>query len=518
MTASLCTPLSDHRQPVHTTFQMTRNDQPVKYSSLNWCGESRPALRSPASPEPPGASTRADPPMLGAEFFSQYDGLIQQELSLTGVETRLKNSQDTLSQLRKEDKEAEIKHADLTSKIQERKDRIQKCQSSWIMGSTLFNPQLWVRGGVQGKIDRQKAKLAADELTVQDVAQQKQQLEQKITQEEQQVSQLSSSNAQKQGIINKREQMFNDAVASRATPAYQQLMFSFQQQQQMEAAHDETVRGMEGVVKLCEEAVTSYKKAVGDMNAAAREDANAQRPERMDLQREQDRKQRDRMANFAQQHASAGEAKLNQALGSIPAAARTQHPQLCNGFGMAQSGGAGGVAQLGAMTSVMQQGFGGGSRGLLGAAMGVGMGMSLQNNVRQLSQAEAHTSAQLGQAQALLNACKQQQSAASFATKQMEAQLVAEKNRIFAEMREAAGADAVTAFGTPVALGVTGGADLPTPPPAATPPPAGTAPTAATPPPAAPPKAGSFCSHCGTQLPASSKFCSSCGAQVAAAQ
>eukprot|EP00966_Prymnesium_polylepis_P105160 2435524-Prymnesium_polylepis.1 len=46
--------------------------------------------------------------------------------------------------------------------IQKRKELISDCQQHWFRGSSALQPQLWFRGGIEGKIERQRAKLAAE--------------------------------------------------------------------------------------------------------------------------------------------------------------------------------------------------------------------------------------------------------------------------------------------------------------------------------------------------------------------
>jgi len=43
--------------------------------------------------------------------------------------------------------------------VQKRLARIELCRTHWLYGSTALQPQLWARGGVEGKIERQLAKL-----------------------------------------------------------------------------------------------------------------------------------------------------------------------------------------------------------------------------------------------------------------------------------------------------------------------------------------------------------------------
>lgn len=50
----------------------------------------------------------------------------------------------------------------LTNKIAQRKALIELCETHPFFGTTFFQPQLWLRGGVQGKIQRQYIKLQTD--------------------------------------------------------------------------------------------------------------------------------------------------------------------------------------------------------------------------------------------------------------------------------------------------------------------------------------------------------------------
>ena len=98
--------------------------------------------------------------MLEPGFFSRYDALGQQSQSLQGAPAALANAQALLQQQKAalEQQKAAIAYNIKYTKEQE--DRIEACSTHWFYGNTALQPQLWFRGGTEGKIERAKAKLA----------------------------------------------------------------------------------------------------------------------------------------------------------------------------------------------------------------------------------------------------------------------------------------------------------------------------------------------------------------------
>jgi len=389
-----------------------------------------------------------------ADFFTRYDAFMQQETALVGTDEKLSLVEEKLAKLKAALGAVERQNKKHNEKLAQRRALIELCQTSWFYGVTALQPQLWLRGGVAGKIARQEAKLESEEAESPSMETKESQLKRQVGQHEKEVEQLESAEAQKDGVHAQCERMFDEATAGAPTPTYQQLVASKTQAVQTAEAEKETVRAMEEAAKKFEEAVAEYGKAANDMNAAARENGSAQHNvSHMAMAREMDEQQRDRMMNYARGHANAGAAALTQAAGMIPAAARSRHPEMVP-TGHAQSSGlSSGVAQAtcqpgvaSGMASMLAGGLGAfaGNGGLGDMIVGGGINAQLQ----EIAQSKADAGKQLGQAQALLSACKQDAAAAAASASHVEAQLRGEKQQIFNALREQAGAQPI-AFAAP---------------------------------------------------------------------
>ena len=338
-----------------------------------------------------------------------------------------------------------------TEKLAQRRALIELCQTSWFYGVTALQPQTWLRGGVAGKVARQEAKLESEEAESPSMQTKESQLKRQVGQHEKEVEQLESAEAQKDGVHAQCERMFDEATAGAPTATYQQLAASKTQAVQAAEAQKETVRAMEEAAKKFEEAVAEYGKASSEMNRAAQENGDAQHANST-LAKGLDEQQRDRFVNTARGHANAGAAALTQAAGMIPAAARSRHPEKVP-TGHAQPNGlSSGVAQAACQPGVasgmasMLGGLGAfaGNGGLGDMLVGGGINAQLQ----EIAQSKANAGQQLGQAQALLSACKQDVAAAAASASHVEAQLRGEKQQIFNSLREQAGAQPI-AFAAP---------------------------------------------------------------------
>ena len=97
--------------------------------------------------------------ILSSEFFYLYDQLEEDASSLESSTKALNEAKcrrdETQSKLRSLQRQLVTTRAI----IKEQKDRIALVMTHWFYGTTLFQPQLWLRGGCQGKIQRAQVKL-----------------------------------------------------------------------------------------------------------------------------------------------------------------------------------------------------------------------------------------------------------------------------------------------------------------------------------------------------------------------
>jgi hypothetical protein len=97
--------------------------------------------------------------VLSSSFFHLYDQLGQEASSLEDASAALKNAKSQRDQAQRELRKHQIKTRQIRSFIQEQNNRIALVSSHWFFGTTLWQPQLWMRGGCQGKIVRARSKL-----------------------------------------------------------------------------------------------------------------------------------------------------------------------------------------------------------------------------------------------------------------------------------------------------------------------------------------------------------------------
>lgn len=100
---------------------------------------------------------------LSASFFYQYDSLERDADSLLRSEADLSEAEAALQKVRNDftniTKEMEWNR----SYYKEQVDRIQLVLTHWFYGTTALQPQLWLRGGCAGKIERARHKMQKTE-------------------------------------------------------------------------------------------------------------------------------------------------------------------------------------------------------------------------------------------------------------------------------------------------------------------------------------------------------------------
>ena len=107
----------------------------------------------------PAEAVPGQEPVLSAAFFRLYDDLSH---NATGVDDAQKHLQETKQQRQTAQERLSQYEKDLQWMhrfVKEQEDRIELVSKHWFYGTTMFQPQLWLRGGCKGKIDRAKVKL-----------------------------------------------------------------------------------------------------------------------------------------------------------------------------------------------------------------------------------------------------------------------------------------------------------------------------------------------------------------------
>jgi hypothetical protein len=97
--------------------------------------------------------------ILSSEFFNLFDQLEQDAASLDTSTEALTQAKTTRDETQVKLRNVKNQLGKTRSIIKEQKDRIRLVANHWFYGSTLLQPQLWLKGGCQGKIRRATAKL-----------------------------------------------------------------------------------------------------------------------------------------------------------------------------------------------------------------------------------------------------------------------------------------------------------------------------------------------------------------------
>ena len=209
--------------------------------------------------------------MINSHFFAAYDALGAEEVSFIGVEAQLAQAIVKLDGSRAHLGEAQRELQRCLSKKEERRGRIKCCQETWFFGVTALQPQVWLRGGIAGKIARQEAKLMADEAATPGLESEERSALQAVPPLEERVATLSDANARRQGLHAERERMVEVAAQAAPTAALATLTADaarWAAQAQREAAEQREIES--NVLPLLQRGLAHYERASRDLQAAGR--------------------------------------------------------------------------------------------------------------------------------------------------------------------------------------------------------------------------------------------------------
>ena len=98
-------------------------------------------------------------PPFDRDWFVDYDAIITEVHSLRDLAQSQAEAKEKHDAATQELAQATKLREKNDAMIKEQEDRIELVGSHWFFGTTALQPQLWFRGGTQGKIERAKAKL-----------------------------------------------------------------------------------------------------------------------------------------------------------------------------------------------------------------------------------------------------------------------------------------------------------------------------------------------------------------------
>ena len=200
--------------------------------------------------------------MVDASTFQRYDELKSEASLMVGVDERLTKVSTELAQakidLRKATEANEANEKDL----KEQKDRIELVKDHWFYGTTALQPQLWFRGGVEGKKKRAEAKLDKCELESPRLMEEKRVLEeQTVPGLEADKKKLGGLTARKQTLEFEIAGLRDQIVASRPSSTLSAMQAQIQGAQTQAAQDEQAAAVLSQMVERCKSAKHHYGNA-----------------------------------------------------------------------------------------------------------------------------------------------------------------------------------------------------------------------------------------------------------------
>ena len=150
-----------------------------------------------------------------------------------------------------------------------RSERIEACSSSSPANLTALNPQLWLRGGISGKIKRQAAKLDAEQAEVAHIDGEIAKLQASLSTAEADYAAYSTTLATRPSLENSRSQAYVELIGFGRWPTPVHLT---QAEDAMKRARQQEIRVLISTIEraafLCNAAAQSYERAVMHAQAA----------------------------------------------------------------------------------------------------------------------------------------------------------------------------------------------------------------------------------------------------------
>lgn len=213
-------------------------------------------------------------------FFYHYDGLSEDAARIKGTELASKKAEIALSGIKSELQSIQRQIVANRSNYQEQTQRIQLVSESWFFGTTALQPQLWLRGGCQGKIKRAQAKLEKCESEYPSLLARQIQVEEQLPEAIKKVEDTTRVYRICVDAKSKRRQMFENLVKQHPSPK----LFELQEQSLSLSSRLDQVQNVLGQTKRSQachdDARSKLNHAYHCMNKAKRFQDQCTRHER----------------------------------------------------------------------------------------------------------------------------------------------------------------------------------------------------------------------------------------------
>ena len=202
-------------------------------------------------------------------FFQRFDNLGQESASLANSANALVYTNNQLGDQRRAENNAERARLHNAAEQARRRRKIENCQNHWFYSSAALQPHLCCSGGVEGRIQRQTEKLAADEAAAPALMSKEAALEGNVAQLEDQQAQLEGQVARRRALDAERRSMFDSAVAGAPTAQLHSLNASVAQWGAFLAAEQACAAQLQHAAQGCASARQGYYGAIRALHSAA---------------------------------------------------------------------------------------------------------------------------------------------------------------------------------------------------------------------------------------------------------
>ena len=196
-------------------------------------------------------------------WFANFDGMTAEIDELHDITDRIAASHAIVEKTREWHKRETAAREKSDNFIKEQVDRIELVNSHWFFGSNMLQPQLWMRGGTQGKISRAQVKLDAARAAHPALVEAERLVrEEKLPAHEEAERKLIALGERRIRLQGEREELRRAAIIAHPSEAMPMLQ---EQISREGTAVLETCDGADGLKKggeLCCKAVFHYTKAV----------------------------------------------------------------------------------------------------------------------------------------------------------------------------------------------------------------------------------------------------------------
>ena len=206
-----------------------------------------------------------------AAFFSHYDALGAEAASLSNAKSALDAATAALNKCKQDLLNAKNALLKNEAYAKEQRDRIKLVSEHWFFGNTALQPQLWLRGGTEGKIGRAKAKLEQCETEQPNLANAVNFIERTTLPPLQQAAdQCRSANERKHKLEADCKGMFDQAVAANVSPTLTQLQGQDAALQSEVTATQQNAQALHAIAAQCIEGRQHYERAAARIREAQR--------------------------------------------------------------------------------------------------------------------------------------------------------------------------------------------------------------------------------------------------------